>query len=267
MLHLVLDTGATSSLISEKKCNELGLHIYPTLHRAIQVDGAKLNVVGEIHTTVNRDKLELKFSAIVVKTMATEALGGTGFHVENDIYSRMAADKIVVKGKKEEKQLTLPQPFTYPLLVKANRTATILPGEGFHVPVDNPEKLVEIDPRIEAPEGFVNNHLQQIEEGTIHVKNMSDIPLKIKKNTPVCNINKTRLAWKPYDKNTEKKKKENDRKENNSNADPMNEIQIDPNNLLSQEAKQKVKVILENNAEIFNSDLLGYNNARGKVEV
>ena len=99
MLHLVLDTGATSSLIRKKKCNELGLHIYPTLHWAIQVDGAKLNVVGEIHTTVNRDKLELKFSAIVVKTMATEALGGTGFHVENDIYSRMAADKIVVKGK------------------------------------------------------------------------------------------------------------------------------------------------------------------------
>ena len=47
----------------------------------------------------------------------------------------------------------------------------------------------------------------------------------------------------------------------------MNEIQIDPNNLLSQEAKQKVKAILEENAEIFNSDLLGYNNARGKVEV
>ena len=75
LLHLVLDTGATSSLISEQKCKELELHIYPTLHRAIQVDGAKLNVVGEIHTMVKRDKIELKFSAIVVRTMATEALG------------------------------------------------------------------------------------------------------------------------------------------------------------------------------------------------
>ena len=52
-----------------------------------------------IHTMVKRDKIELKFSAIVVRTVATEALGGTGFHIENDIYSRMAADKIVVKGK------------------------------------------------------------------------------------------------------------------------------------------------------------------------
>ena len=51
------------------------------------------------------------------------------------------------------------------------------------------------------------------------------------------------------------------------NADPLNEIKIDPDNLLSQEAKQEVKAILENNAEIFNSDLPGYNNARGKVEV
>ena len=31
--------------------------------------------------------------------MATETLEGTGFHVENDIYSRMAADKIVIQGK------------------------------------------------------------------------------------------------------------------------------------------------------------------------
>ena len=91
--------------------------------------------------------------------------------------------------------------------MKANRTATILPGEGFYVPVDNPENLVEIDPRIEAPEGFVSNHRKYIEEGTVHVKNMSDIPLKIKKNTPICNINKTRPVLKPYDKNTENKER------------------------------------------------------------
>ena len=65
----------------------------------MQVDRKKLDVEGEIHIKVNRDKLELTFSALVIKTMSTDTLAGTGFHVENDVYSRMAADKIVVKGK------------------------------------------------------------------------------------------------------------------------------------------------------------------------
>ena len=99
LLHLVLDTGATASLIKESKCNELNIPIHPTIHRAVQVDGNKLDVVGEIHIEVNRDKLKLTFSALVVKIMSTDVLAGTGFHVENDVYSRMATDKIVVKGK------------------------------------------------------------------------------------------------------------------------------------------------------------------------
>ena len=99
LLHLVLDTGAMASLIKESKCNELNIPIHPTIHRAVQVDGNKLDVVGEIHIKVNRDKLELAFSALVVKIMYTDVLVGTGFHVENDIYSRMTTDKIVIKGK------------------------------------------------------------------------------------------------------------------------------------------------------------------------
>ena len=63
------------------------------------MDGAKLDVMGEIHTMVTRDKLQLKFSALVVRNMSTEALAGTGFHIENDVYSRMANDKIMIQGK------------------------------------------------------------------------------------------------------------------------------------------------------------------------
>ena len=96
---MVLDTGATASLISKRKCEELNIPIHPTLHKAIQVNGEKLDVIGEIHAHVWRDKIDLKFSALVVKNMATEALAGTGFHKENDVYSRMASDRIVIKGK------------------------------------------------------------------------------------------------------------------------------------------------------------------------
>ena len=103
--------------------------------------------------------------------MSTGVLAGTGFRVENDIYSRMATDKIVVKGKyyfhstppialtasirlkpskeKDSQTTALTAAFAYPILMKANRSVTILPDEGFHVPVySGPEHdVVEIEPR------------------------------------------------------------------------------------------------------------------------
>ena len=105
----------------------------------------------EIHTKVYRDKIELNFSALVVKNMATEALAGTGFHKENYVYSRMASDKIVIKGKhyynptpplvlnakvqvrnmtSKLEDVSIPSG-DFPVLVKSFKTLTLLPGEGF----------------------------------------------------------------------------------------------------------------------------------------
>ena len=194
--------------------------------------------------------------------MATEALAGTGFHVENYIYSRMATDKIVIQGKyyfnstpplaltasvfshhtnNEKKNLVLPEPYTYPMLIKANKTATILPGEGFFVPVYIKDKgdIVEIDPRKEAPKGFVLNHLQEIKEGEIHICSMSEEPVKIKKNTPICNIKQTRKVVDMCKKNSKRAKTKSKEIENNRKVNPMKEIKIDPDYQLSQEAKKE----------------------------
>ena len=88
--------------------------------------------------------------------MATEALAGTGFHKENDIYSRMASDRIVIKGKyyynptpplvlnsrvqvrntitTQLDDVTIPHNI-FSVLVKSFKTLTLLPGEGFEIPV------------------------------------------------------------------------------------------------------------------------------------
>jgi hypothetical protein len=99
VLHLVMDIGATANLISERMCKELDIPVFSTGHKAIQANGTELEVTGEIHTVVTRDKLELKFNALVIKKMATKALAGMGFHKENNIYTRMSTGKIIIKGK------------------------------------------------------------------------------------------------------------------------------------------------------------------------
>ena len=98
-VHLILDTGATASLISMEACKRLNIPMQTTKHKAIQVDGAQLDVVGEIHIKLQRDSILLDFNALVIRNMSSDFLAGTGFHKDNDIYSRMADNKIVIKGK------------------------------------------------------------------------------------------------------------------------------------------------------------------------
>ena len=86
-VHLVLDTGATASLISLSKATELKLTILPTTHKAVQVDGiSDLKLLGEIHTEFTRGNLTLQFSGLVVNKLGTDILAGTNFHKENDVY-------------------------------------------------------------------------------------------------------------------------------------------------------------------------------------
>ena len=48
-IYLVLDTGATASLMSLRQAQALNLKIYPTSHKAIQVDGnSDLPIAGEV---------------------------------------------------------------------------------------------------------------------------------------------------------------------------------------------------------------------------
>ena len=230
--------------------------------------------------------------------MATEALAGTGFHVENDVYSRMATDKIVVQGKyyfnptppialsasirqiqpiDMTSHTTLPTAFTYPLLVKANRTATILPGEGFHVPLACTEKntVVEIEPRAEAPQGFIRNHLQDIENEAVFICNMSTSPIKIKKHTPLCQIRETVAVPNSH------RAASRYRKLCGSNAgmvggatgppeesadSPISKVKIDPGRQFSEATRDQILPILQKHKDIFEPDLPGYNHAFGKIE-
>ena len=66
-VHIILDTGATASLITMNKAKELRLNVMPTSHKAVQVDGvSNLKVLGEVHTQFYRGKLTFQFSGLVV---------------------------------------------------------------------------------------------------------------------------------------------------------------------------------------------------------
>ena len=216
--------------------------------------------------------------------MSSDFLAGTGFHKDNDIYSRMADDKIVIKGKHyinstppialaaRINQTSIiseaPKENNSPVLVKANQMATYLPGEGFSVSIDPAEfdTVVEIEPRREAPEGFVTNHLQEIENGMIRIKNMSREPKKIKINTPICQVRKTVDTELQIKNNKGRKDKIKETKPKKEIKVDLSKIKIDPGEQLTEIERKEIREMLKKYEDIFGNDLPGYNHKFGKVE-
>ena len=278
LCFILLDTGATSSAISLEKAKELNLTIKATKNKLVQVDESYLEVCGEVHTNFFRENLEFKFSALVVKKMGFHIIGGTNFMKENDVYCRLTTNKIVVKGihsfnstpyiatLNRINTLDAEQAVSRNLLVKANKTETLLPGESQLIEIDESvfenETIVEIEPRNEAPNGFPIHHFQKIESNKMKIKNESSEPIKIKKNTPLCNLKSTveinNIALE-------------DGVEDGIPAfrpDPpdLTKVVMDPGNQFSHNTRVKLKEILRDHAIIFQNDLPGYNNHYGKVE-
>ena len=79
IVTMVLDTGATGSMISLEMCELANLHVYPSSHSAIQADGdSQLQVVGEVHSSILLDNyLTLPISAVVVTRLKEGLIVGT----------------------------------------------------------------------------------------------------------------------------------------------------------------------------------------------
>ena len=97
-----------------------------------------MKILGEVHTVFERGNLELHFSGLVVNKMGTDILGGTNFHKENDIYSRMAKDTIVIKGTNVFQStpveiMNLDRNTCVARLVSVNRTQILMPGDVFEL--------------------------------------------------------------------------------------------------------------------------------------
>ena len=130
-VNITLDSGATTSFITEKLCKKLCVKIMPNKQLARLGDGCTMIAsVGEIDVVLTRDKWSVRFRAIVVKSLNTDIYGGMTFLTDNDITTRPKVGEIKINNKHVIFQtnmimpaptlqsLTAPSSTTLPLNVK-----------------------------------------------------------------------------------------------------------------------------------------------------
>jgi hypothetical protein len=160
--HVVIDTGATSSLISKSFVAKAGLAIKPTRHSARSVDKSSLNILGEVHVSLNYDKKILPLTALVVDRLDCDILGGVPFCKQNDISVLLKKEQVLIGESK----------FSYGKNARKPSVQEILRCESFILRNDSPKVLL--------PGDYVEFSSQDLSnfDGEIAIEPHSDSPLK-----------------------------------------------------------------------------------------
>ena len=98
--HIVIDTGATSSLISKSFLKLAGITTKPTFYSARTVDKSSLNLQGEVSINIQFGNMNLPITALVVTSLDCDILGGVHFCRENDIGVHLKDEEFSLQGKR-----------------------------------------------------------------------------------------------------------------------------------------------------------------------
>ena len=100
LLDITLDSGATVSYIKLSKAVQLGLSISPNSQLALLADKkTRMASIGEVNFIVTTQGIHMRLRALVMKNLQCECFGGTTFHVDNDIETRIKAGTVCIHGK------------------------------------------------------------------------------------------------------------------------------------------------------------------------
>ena len=271
-VYLLLDTGATASIMSNKMAKLLNIPVYNTNHRAVQVDGeSHLPVLGEVHTHFTRGSIKLQFSGLVVDQLGVDILAGTTFHVENDVYTRMAkgtihiGDHCVVESAPPS-MLTLDMQETEAKqrFVKVPQKTTLLPGDNLtlNAPCDLPhDSFVMIEPNLQQTKPFFSSNIIKIDEGKITVSNEVDHPVTFKKNCQALSVYSTKVI--PAQSKHTLNNLDVPALTTLSEQDILRQVTIDGN--LSKQQKQPLLTAISKHTAVFQKSLPGYNHSFGPV--
>ena len=269
MVTMIMDTGATASMINVALCQVIGLQVYPSPHSAIQADGdSSLEVVGEIHTTILMDNyISLPLHAVVVRKLKAGLLVGMSFMRENKIVIDMPNNSIMVDGNNVvhfNNQIGNPKVS----LVRAEVNNVIFPGEELLLPFPvtfKQDQELAIEPREEITDWF-NPCIIPNDTGVISLVNSKDVPIKVRKGQIIGQV---RSVISPEETVTSSHVKDTaiiSKTESNNKLKFTDLIIIDPTKtILSQEERRSFVFINEKYNSVFNPNFGTYNNKSGKV--
>ena len=187
----IIDTGATSSLISAALLQIANIKLKPTRHAARQVDRSSIALKGEIHITLSYGDLMLPIDALVVDALDRDILIGVPFCVENDVSVHLKQQSITIKGvdipygATSVKTHNIFQAESH--ILRNDSPKVIFPGEFLEIHSNTLNKYngreVAIEPRIDSPlnGNWPYPSVSRVIQNTVRIPNRSNEPIRLSK--------------------------------------------------------------------------------------
>lgn len=268
---VTLDTGAESNLVKKSEARRLNLNIQPTTHKANMADGVSpMEVSGEVHFTavrrcpVTKKMHTFQFDGLVVKDLNCAILGGMPFMDKNDIYLRPKVNSVYLGDCCDFKYVSIRRCANVraATILRVPRQTCLLPGSSLELELPqeyHDEDLVSIEPRtLSRNTKWLKCNLLKPHQGTVAVKNDSDMPVLVKRHEQLCQVRPTTVMSTQPEADTPPSNTYT-----SDDSDRSAEVSVDPAGVLSKEEVRMFKETNQRYSHVFSPSLGCYNGKSG----
>ena len=275
-VHIIIDTGATSSVVSRKFLLSVGITPQQTSHSAHGADKSKLNVNGEIQITgLTLGNIQLSITALVMDTLDCDILAGIPFCKSNDVHVHMKAEQITIGNVTipygAGRHLSRPNSRIRRVdscVVRNEKSQVVLPGEYVEVSSNDLANFngeVAIEPRSDSPHSGIwpSPSISRVIQGTIRIPNLGPEPIKLSKSQHIAQIRRVTTPEHSPSMCVSMDAAPDSPLTKASTSDFSSKIHVDPNNILNNDEKEAFCSINRQFDNSFSPNFGVYNDRSG----
>ena len=204
-VRILVDSGATSTLVSLSFATRVGLTIKPTQHGAKQLDKSPLHVSGEVKFSVSFGDKRLIVDGLVNSDLDCDILAGTPFCLTNKVDALLSRELISIDGqlipygsRPESVQHTIYRAES--TILRNDRERVLYPGDYLEINSTDLSNYngqeVAIEPRVDSPMrgSWPPPAITRVIQGSIRIPNHTDEPVRIAKCQHFAQINRVTTA-------------------------------------------------------------------------
>ena len=268
--HIVIDTGATSSMISRVFLVRARIKVTATRHGARGADKSPISVTGEVHFTIQFGDVVMPITGLVMDNLDCDILAGVPFCEENRIDVHLHKREISIDsvripyGARPQKQAEIYSAES--LILSSSEKNVLMPGDYMeyeHKSLSNYEGEVAIEPHADSPSNWPQPSISRVIDGRLRIPNDSDAPIKLSKSQHFALI---RRVAAPEDKPSYEESISITRLASDKNLDNHALISINPDkSMITPDDESSFQQLHKEYADVFLPVTSPYNDRSGRI--
>ena len=273
--HVVLDSGATSTVVSRSFLQVAGITANSTAHSARGADKKPLDVQGEVHITLHFNGIDLPLTALVIDKLDCDVLAGIPFMKVNKIMIDFESELICLRqlkiaygarSRQEVSSIRIAESF----ILKNDSAQVVMPGEFIEVHSKDLEHFdgeVSIEPRIESPRNglWPERSLTRVIQGSVRIPNLGDEPLVLKRSQQFAQIRRVTAPMSDVSSGQPQPKKSHVSEGSPSLENYSGRVTVDPDGQLTVKDRQAFEAINNRYDSVFSTTFGLYNDNSGPL--